>query len=122
MLIIRKQQMQALRAGLVDAYVAAAMQRIERKYPAACDRLGRAGTEKLVREGVAKAANFGIEDDPQVDRFVDLLFRTTPAFPVLPDREWVLDILEDHAIDEKAKMDLLYAELADDPDFMRDPV
>jgi hypothetical protein len=109
MLVIRAAQMLTFYDAAVDCYVQASLVRIERRFEAEFARLGRIGVEALVRDGVARAQRYAVESNAQVDRFVDLMLTVAPDFDARPDMAWAASILGDAGIDERAKMDLIYA-------------
>jgi hypothetical protein len=109
MFTIRREQMETLRIHVVAQYVEQAVRRIRAQFPATCAALGPDGTEALVKDGVARAERHGIEENREVDRFIDLMLRLAPTFDELPAFAWARAILDTGDLDERAKLDLIYA-------------
>lgn len=111
MLTIRREQMQTLDAAALAAYVSKAIPRLAQKYPARFEAGNRPANEKVVRDGIAKAAVYLIEEAPMLERFFDFWIGHAPDFDTDPDWDWTLDILEDAGLSAEAKLHLLESTL-----------
>ncbi len=109
MLVIRDAQMGAFYEAVVDRYVRSRAAMIERDFAAQYAQLRREGAEALVRDAVARAKAYKIDDDDAVDRFLRLMLTLGSDFDARPETSWTAKILGDHGIDERAKLDLIYA-------------
>lgn len=109
MLVIRDAQMGAFYEAVVERYVQSRVAKIERDHAEKYAALGREGAEALVRDAVTRAKAYKIDDDDAVDRFLHLMLTLGSDFDAGTETSWTAKILGDHGIDERAKLDLIYA-------------
>ena len=111
MLVIRDAQMKTFSESSVRVFVDSTVQRLFSVFPEKCQDLGRDGVISLVKEGVKKARGYEIFGESAVELFIDLMVLINPTFDTLEENEWMLGILEDHELDDDAKIKLVYTDL-----------
>jgi hypothetical protein len=73
-------------------------------WPGQCDDLGEDGLNARVQLAIDRAAQFGIEAERDVARFLDLLFVWGDDFAESEPTAWARDILEDETLDSPLKV------------------
>ena len=113
MLVVRHEQLRVLGRALTDRFVEATVERIAREHPERYAELGRDATRALVREGIARARTYGVEETGAVRAFIDLMLTIDPEFEMSPDLEGVLEVLRDDELSGEAKMEIVSAQMRD---------
>jgi hypothetical protein len=112
MLTIRDAQMQAFGAMMLDSFVDRTVARVAREHPARYEAMGPDATRALVRQGIARAKTYTIEETGAVGAFIDLMVTLHPEFEKQPDMEDVMDILTDYELSDETRMQMVGEELA----------
>ena len=110
MLKLRAEQMQALAQVPRREYQKKMVAHAQKFFPDECAKIGAPNLEKFVQNGIAKADGYGIEDRPDVAKFLNLQFVFGPEF----DRKcaWASEILGNDSITSGAAKVTLLSEAA----------
>ena len=111
MLTIRQSQMTALRAYMRASFEEQLVDFVQRAYPAYSPGSGSASAPELVRDGLAKAAAYGIDNERDIAKFVGLMAEFGSEFHKNPAAPWISGILTDPAIPAEAKVSLIEQQL-----------
>jgi hypothetical protein len=112
MLIIRKAQLEALNAGLLQDFESEVLADLEERFPARCRELGEAGVRRLIQAGIRKARGYGIEAQDDVARVIEVVFEFGENFDQRADLAWPCQSLGDPSLPGDVKAGLLEARLA----------
>ena len=115
MLIIRKEQMEALDAEMLESFFRRMVAHLRQLFPAETTDWDDARAREFAKAGVAKAKGFGFVAERDAARFVDLLLALGPDFPAADRFAPVRAILEARQRGASARMDAVFVELAADP-------
>lgn len=107
MLIIRPAQMEVFRRHAVDRFVDRMVRHVAAEYPARYEELGDAYCEHFVRATIDRAATYRIDREGAVAVFMELLLDYGDDLELAPDREWVMNILENTGLRGSAKVDMI---------------
>ena len=107
MLIIRNEQLEALRAAAANEFPAEALRHLAEVLPAELDRLGKTEAVALIGRGIHVALSSGIRRDEDVMAFLELLVVSGPGFEAELAEPWARDTLENSGISGQAKLQLL---------------
>ncbi len=109
MLVIRKEQMEVFRAHFFEQFVGRVSAHLREAFSTQCGKMDENGLRQIIREGIARAGQYGVTSEFDVWRYVDLMFfygrNFDAAFPV------AISILEDQDLNGNEKVNRLYAEL-----------
>ncbi|HEX3344808.1 MAG TPA: hypothetical protein VHS09_09565 [Polyangiaceae bacterium] len=111
--MIRHEQLRVLGRLATDRFVEANVERLAREHPERFAERGREATLALVRDGVARARSYGVEETGAVRAFLDLMWTVDPEFELSPDLEGVLEVLRDDELSGEAKMEIVSAQMRD---------
>ncbi len=64
-------------------------------FPEQCEALGEPGTREEIRNGIDRAARYGIETERDVCKYIDLMFAFGRDFDTNPELPWAARILND---------------------------
>jgi hypothetical protein len=112
MLIIRKAQMEALNARLVQDFENQVLADLEERFPARCREMGEASLRRLIQAGIRKAGGYGIEAQDDVARVIEVMFEFGENFDERADLAWPCQSLRDPSLTGDVKTGLLVARLA----------
>jgi hypothetical protein len=76
-------------------------------FPGQCRRRGEASLRASVRAGIAAGRSYGLTDDYDVSRYVDLMFLWSDDFDTSPRTAWAQSILSDEGLPPGEKLDVL---------------
>jgi hypothetical protein len=109
MLIIRRNQLDAMGQRLEDRFVEVLARHLETELPTRAAELGPALRDEI-RRGIAQAREFGLKTEQDIGAFVH--FRTDAAldFDERPDFAWAVDCLRSPDADAGDRIDRLFAE------------
>ena len=115
-MIIRQEQMEALRAYMRQSFEDRTVKHIAEVFPGEFrDLLDPGGSDRPVRElignGIEKASKYDIKAERNVTLFIDLMVGISPDFDDRRDMPWASGFLEDRDIPEDSKMNLIYQRL-----------
>ena len=105
---IRAEQMRVLDRAAAAVFSAWAVAHIRRFFPGTCAGLGNAALETIVREGIERAARYGIDSGPGVAKFLDLMFLFGRHFDEDAGLPWAAEILNRAGIKKARKMEALF--------------
>lgn len=106
---VRGEQLHALAADFHRrAFVRWALDHVQRAFPDTCLAYSLDDLRALIRDGQARAARYGLVDDADVARFIDVMFLWHLDFETLDGNPW-LPILEDPDLAPRDKADRSWA-------------
>lgn len=108
---ISYEQMRILDENAARSFENRMVRHIARVFPEHLRKLGESRARKLIREGVVKAATYGIQAELPVALFIDLMVSIDPEFDTLPALRWAQDILNDKKYSGKSRMNMIYYQL-----------
>jgi len=109
MLRIRKEQYDSLVQQAVRDFENRMYAHVTKVFPDECKALGEEGVRRSIKEGIERAARYGIEVEQDVARYIDLMFILGHGFDKDAELPWAGEILEDRNLsDPTARMDKLY--------------
>ena len=110
MLVIRKEQMEALSAYMRRNFEDRMVEHIAADFPEQFERMKEEGTREFVRAGVARCAAHGIDTEGGIRFVVDLLLEH-PDFDGSRDMAWARTILQDGELSGQGKVNLIQQRL-----------
>jgi len=113
MLIIRKEQMDALSEALSEAFEDDRVKHIASKYPDFFDEMGEEDVRQLVRQGMEKSKMYGVQARNDVAFLIDLMVEFGPDFEREGKILWTGDILRNHGLSGNGKISLIDTRLGD---------
>lgn len=108
MLRIRKEQYDILVQQAIHNFENRMYAHATKVFPDECKALGEEGVRRLIKEGIERAARYGIEIEYDVARFVDLQYILAPDFDTNPEIPWAAAILKAPDLDATKRLDRLY--------------
>src|SRR5689334_19056010 len=116
MLTIRKEQMKALAAYMQQAFEDRVLKQMATEYPQqfkliSAEEPSDSKARAVVRDGVARAAGYGITAEADVERYIALMFAVDPQFETWPKMKWAVAILNDAGISGNGRMELIHQQL-----------
>lgn len=115
MLIIRKVQMDALRAASRQRFVKQTVQHVRRVFAEQVAKMPVTEVTHLVEEGIRRASAYRITEKREVTLFVDLVFGLGRDFDRRAGLPWIRDTLANPELDQHEKMGLIYKRLETAP-------
>ena len=107
MLTIRPEQMLVFEAYSIKRFEDALWEHLSSKHPEKIEELGKERSREIVRQGIEKARQFGVDVERDVAVFVEYMVAVDPRWHELEDWAWASDILADPELDGHAKMELI---------------
>lgn len=105
MLIISKVQEETLYHGFFENWM---IEHLNKFFPEQCAKLKKRGVREEIRYGIKKAATYGIEEGPELCRFIDMMMIFGCEFDTNSKYPWAAEILNDKEIlDPVSRMKLL---------------
>gem|GEM_PF-2263086 len=108
MLTIRVKQMDLIRESVHDRFIDEMTAYLLTQYEKDWDEVRM---RELVREGMEKAARYGITDGRDILRFLGFLLAAGFDPDEIEEHRWTKDLLGDPALDGDEKISLLYRHL-----------
>ncbi len=120
MLIIRKEQWDALteysRKRAEDRYV----KLFFRRYPDESEQMGEPGLRRRITRGMQRCRFHGITDAQHVEQFIDMMFTWGDNFDTSPERPWAARALgADVHADMKMRQLAINATAAQEAEFVK---
>lgn len=112
MLIIRKEQMDALGAEMLKGFHRRMVAHLRTLFPTKTPEWDETTGNEFVVAGTAKAGVHQVKAERDVARFVDLMLELGNDFESRPDMAWVKPLLADREMGGTGKMNAIYRELA----------
>jgi hypothetical protein len=108
---IRPEQMAAFASAASVQFEAALLDYAREFHGQAVDRYGEDAAREAIREGIARAAGYGITERRHVCLFIDVLFTCGRDFDVR--LEWAAEILRDRTLTAAERIDELFERAGD---------
>jgi hypothetical protein len=100
MLILRQQQIDALKDEALKDFENRMVAHLTRFFPNETFRLGGVGMHETVLYGIGRAGSYGIVGERDICKYIDIMVLFGRDFDRDPDLPWASEILEDHSITE----------------------
>jgi hypothetical protein len=107
MLMIRKEQMEALEEYSLDAFVDRMVNHLRSAFEAEVRDMPDDELRELIRTGIYNAEQYGIEDEADVERFIEYVARFGADFGQTTQSIWADEILSNMEIDGTEKMNMI---------------
>ncbi|MBI1745323.1 MAG: hypothetical protein HYR55_01895 [Acidobacteria bacterium] len=104
MLVITKEQMEVLSTHQRDQFVDKLAAYIKTSHEATYKKLGEEQVRELIRCGISAAARYGIDAQPDVAGYIDLMFQFGRDFESKTDMAWALSILEERTASAQSRL------------------
>ena len=111
MLTIRKEQMTLLAEHMREIYVQKTLKNLAKLFPEDPKAQDETAMRALIKEGIVKAAGYGITGERETSLFIFLMQEHGAGFEKQKDKRWMQRILLNEELEEEQKMDLLYKRL-----------
>jgi hypothetical protein len=111
MLHIRKEQMEVLDAYMLERFIEKMLVHVHEVFPEETKDKDKQEMRDLVEEGVKRASDYEITEEPQVALFIDLMLGLGRDFEKQTSNTWILRILTKEDFKQQQKMDLIYTRL-----------
>ncbi len=92
---IRQEQVAALGKSSLDDFIERMVVHLNKFFPEQCQALGQEKTQEAVRYGIQRAASYEITAEPDVCKYVDLMFGFGRDFDTDPRYPWAIAALKD---------------------------
>ena len=110
MLIIRKEQMEALSAHARAKFISVMRRHLEGAFPERCAEFGEERVRALIESGMTKAEGFGLVAEQDVAGLIHFMFESHPEFDRRPEFGWAVEVLRDTSVEPTERVDRLYRE------------
>lgn len=111
MLIIRKEQMGVFEEVALKNFEDRMVIHLGKFFPEQCAALGDDGIREAIRYGIERAESYGIVDERDVCKYIDLTIVFGRDFDESPGTAWASSILNDEFLtDPTAKVERLFRE------------
>lgn len=104
MLVIRKAQLETLEEYSLASFVQRMAKQLRSSCAAETRDISEPDLRQMISAGVERAEQFGIEDEADVERFLDYTLRFGPEFGNTSQTTWAGEILQDDGMDGSEKM------------------
>ena len=118
MLVIRREQMEALRAPRWREFAALATRHCRFRHPVECSQMTDEALESLVRAGLRRARSYHFDQSQDLMRFLDLLLTVGPDADQQPQ---IAAILAQKKYSPATRMNLIFRSLKEKPDELPAP-
>jgi hypothetical protein len=107
MLRIRPEQLAIFEEEALATFREEAALHLQDQHPEACEELGSAGLDAVVREALAEAMSKGIETRGAALSFIELRLMFGKDFELSPDRKWAEKILAHPTLPDYCKLEAI---------------
>jgi hypothetical protein len=107
MLVIRKDQMKALRASLQKRLVERLLVHVRTAFAGQTEAHKDSELRDLIRRAIEEAYTYGITVEGDVARYVEYTICYGAPFGRTPETEWAVEVLRREDLDGRAKMDAI---------------
>ncbi|MEK7404893.1 MAG: hypothetical protein AAB225_07270 [Acidobacteriota bacterium] len=107
MLVIRPQQMEALRRAMERQFENRALAHLRLYLPDECEALGETGVRATIRYAMHQARQYGFEEEYDILRYLNLMYALGFEFDADRRYTWAREILGLRHMQPRARMDLL---------------
>jgi hypothetical protein len=111
MLVIRREQQDALVAKRQERFVQEMMRYLRSAFPARLEEYAEPQLRDLVWNGLRRAIHYGLESRTAAAKFIELTVVVAPDFDTSPDAEWLLPVLEDTEMPGDERAEYVYQQL-----------
>lgn len=101
MLTIRQEQLVAFSTEESNKFEKRLLHHLKKFFPAQYQAAGDVKMRELVKEGIHRAASYGITAERDSCKYVDLMIVLGPDFDKDPKLPWAEKILTSHALEDK---------------------
>lgn len=112
-MLIRTRQMDAFKQDLDKRFEQKAMEKMREYWAVDCEQLSDDELLPLVREGIATARSYELEDDNSILNFLNFRFGISHDFPEAEEHYWAKAILSDKSLSSEEKIDDVLDEIAE---------
>jgi len=112
LLVIRNEQLDALRRARVLEFETQTVARIQQEYPEDFGILGEEGALNLVRHAMRSAASLGIHHPQAIQALLQLYIEFGTELELAPYRQWALQLLDHPTLPGPMKVNLIRGRLS----------
>jgi hypothetical protein len=112
MLVIRKEQMDVLADQAMKTFISRVFDHLSEVFPDQCRELGDEALDRLITDGIKRAASYGIDIEDDVVRFIELMFILCDDYDTSYRFPWARQILLEPDENQTERVDRL-CELAE---------
>ena len=105
MLTIRREQMEAFSQHSLDQFEAAMIRHLRTRFPAQTEARLDPDLRRMIKDGIGRAAVYGITFENDVKRYLEYMVLYGPEFDQTPETAWAGDILRADDLDGTEKID-----------------
>jgi len=109
MLTIRPEQIEVFTGLMRKRFEDRMRARLGERFPEKCKALGEEAVRASIRDGIDRAAAYGVNIEADVARYIELMYRFSPDFDTGPALPWAAEILKNPRLGSHPKMDQLCA-------------
>lgn len=116
MLVIRKEQMEALENYAREKFKDRMFQHVKELIQQDPEKHGQMDDEEirdLVQKGIEKAESYNIESEQYIEGYIDLMVEIDPDFDEQEDMAWARSILDNEKLSEGAKINFIRQQLSE---------
>lgn len=116
MLVIRKEQMEALENYAREKFRERMFQHVKELVQQDPEKHGQMDDEEireLVQKGIEKAEGYNIESEQYIEGYIDLMVEIDPGFDEQEDMAWARSILDNEKLSEGAKINFIRQQLSE---------
>lgn len=107
MLIIRREQMEALDAACLRQFQNREIARLRARFPEKTQELDDQEIRQVITTAIESAKKYKVTDEVDVGRYLDFMFRYDYEFDTNTDTSWAHEILMDENLNGTGKMNAL---------------
>jgi hypothetical protein len=111
MLVIRREQLDALVATGQERFVREMMRYLRSGFPDRLETTTEPELRELVWSGMQRAFRYGLESRTAAAKFIELTVVVGPDFDKSPEAEWLLPVLEDTEMPGDERAEYVYRQL-----------
>jgi len=112
MMVIRRQQMEVFRHHMVEQFLDRMLVHVRSTFAEQTREVSDDGLRQTIRAGIDQAAQYGVTDEADVQRYLKYVFAYGSDFATAPRTAWAGDILRAVNVNGTQKMERLgHAEL-----------
>jgi hypothetical protein len=107
MLVIRQQQMDVFRHHMVEQFIDRMIVYVRSTFAEQTRKVSDDGLRQTLRVGIDQAAQYGVTDEADVQRYLKYVFTYGPDFATAPRTAWAGEILQATNVNGTQKMERL---------------
>jgi hypothetical protein len=109
MIVIRREQMQGFHEAGERKFIDEAIRLMRELWPNKCASFSEMELIDLIQNRVAEAHLYGISDDQQIFRYLNILFMLGKEFPNEKDHPWAMEVLNSNDLSSEQKVGRLWS-------------